>query len=498
MQGKPANGILRCCAKWRLLTFCFALAVSAQSGSAREVASAEKSVVPVLMVSDIHFEPFSDPSKAAQLAAAPVSRWAAILGGAPSPDRAARFAALQKTCHAKGFDTDYTLFASSLRAMREHASGALFITLSGDLLAHDFDCKYSVAVPHATAAGNEAFAAKTLVFVMEQFRKAFPRKPMYAALGNNDSGCGDYHLTAGNSFLKATAPAMVADVPAADRDLAQSDYVSGGYYSAMLPAPMEHTRLLVLEDLFMSEGYKTCGSKADPLPAAEQIAWLRSQLERARRDHEKVWVMAHIPPGIDPYSTIRKMVNVCAAGAPEMFLSSDALPATIADFADVVRLAIFGHTHMDELRLLRADAAGGQESAVALKIVPSISPVDGNNPAFVVGSVVHTSAVLKDYRVIAASNQTGAGTVWREKYDFDRAYSVSEFSAASLKALIADFRADGMADNAASDEYLRNFFVGDRSALLKLFWPEYTCTLENDTAAGFRSCMCGEKAGSGD
>jgi sphingomyelin phosphodiesterase acid-like 3 len=37
--------------------------------------SAPSATVPVLMVSDIHFEPFWDPGKAAQLAAKPESDW---------------------------------------------------------------------------------------------------------------------------------------------------------------------------------------------------------------------------------------------------------------------------------------------------------------------------------------------------------------------------------------------------------------------------------------
>src|SRR6185437_7580035 len=42
----------------------------------------------VLMVSDMHFDPFWDPGKAAQMAAAPESRWVSILRGPASPDRA--------------------------------------------------------------------------------------------------------------------------------------------------------------------------------------------------------------------------------------------------------------------------------------------------------------------------------------------------------------------------------------------------------------------------
>ncbi len=453
-----------------------------------------KIAVRVLMVSDIHFEPFWDPGKVKKLAAAPVPKWGAILGAPPSADRAGQFAALQKTCHAKGIDTDYTLLASSLRAMRTDANGVRFVTVSGDLLSHDFSCKYTTLFPHSTAAGYQAFAAKTLEFVMHELRGAFAGVPVYAALGNNDSGCGDYHLDASGQFLAATGAAMLADVPKAELKAARRDYGALGDYSVTLPAPMGRTRLLVVDDIFMSENYSTCGGKHDAAPAAAQITWLRTQLERARRNREQVWVMSHIPPGINPFSTIRKMTNVCAGDKPAMFLTSDALPATIADFGDVVRLAIFAHTHMDELRLLRAPEAGEHENPVALKMIPSISPVHGNNPSFVIASVDPATAVLKDYRVIAASNLTGVDTKWSREYDFDRAYKEPAFSPASVEQLIAGFRADPGAKTQASEDYLRDYFVGDRSQLLKLFWPEYVCTLDHYTAAGFKACMCGAGA----
>jgi sphingomyelin phosphodiesterase acid-like 3 len=127
---------------------------------------------------------------------------------------------------------------------------------------------------------------------------------------------------------------------------------------------------------------------------------------------------------------------------------------------------------------------------VALKMVPSISPVDGNNPSFVVAQVDGATATLKDYRVIAASNQTGIGTKWTEEYDFDKAYAEPDFSARSLTELVAGFLADPQAEKAASEAYLKNYFVRDASLALKLFWPQYVCSLQNRTADAYRTCLC--------
>jgi sphingomyelin phosphodiesterase acid-like 3 len=457
--------------------------------------------VPVLMVSDIHFEPFWDPGKTQRLFAAPIAEWNTILAAPSTAGQSQSFAALQQTCKASGVDTSYTLFASSLKAMRADARGAKFITLSGDLMSHKFACKFETLFPHAQPGEYRAFAEKTVDYVMMELRGAFPRVPVYAALGNNDTDCDDNRLNAHGEFLAGTGKAMTADLPAPEQSLALATFAAGGYYAAALPAPMRHTRLLVLDDLFMSAKYSTCpdrsnptGGKPNPTEATEQIAWLREQLDAARREHEKVWVMGHIPSGVDPYSSILKLVQVCSGATPVMFLSSETLPETLAEYGDVVRLVIFGHTHMDEMRLLKPSNGSVDRNVdhgpVAVKVVPSISPVVGNNPSFTVARIDPVTAEMADYKVVMASNQTGVDTTWTEEYDYAKAYSEPSFTASAVADLISRFKADSTAQTSVSQSYLRDYFVGNRSMALKLFWRQYTCALTNGTADSYRACAC--------
>jgi sphingomyelin phosphodiesterase acid-like 3 len=74
--------------------------------------SAAGRTIDALFVSDIHFDPFQDPAKAAKLKAAPVSEWNAILAGPTPADQAARFVEVQKTCKVRGADTSYALYES--------------------------------------------------------------------------------------------------------------------------------------------------------------------------------------------------------------------------------------------------------------------------------------------------------------------------------------------------------------------------------------------------
>jgi sphingomyelin phosphodiesterase acid-like 3 len=148
---------------------------------------------------------------------------------------------------------------------------------------------------------------------------------------------------------------------------------------------------------------------------------------------------------------------------------------------------------MDEMRLLKPEGKNTQaenDSTVALKIVSSISPVDGNNPSFTIARVDPSTAVLEDYEVIAASNQTGVATRWAKEYDYRETYHEKEFTPATLGKLLGEFRADSTASAAISQAYIRDYFVGDASLLLSPFWPQYVCALDNRTSKSFAACVC--------
>ncbi len=146
---------------WLLILASFSVAGQAQQRAVREV------TFPALLVSDIHFDPFHDPCKVRQLAPAPVSKWSSLLSAADSGDQAEAFAKLQQSCQARGVDTPYVLLHSSLEAMWQRQKDAKFMMVSGDLMAHNFSCRYATLLPEAKAGEYEAFVLKTVSFVME-------------------------------------------------------------------------------------------------------------------------------------------------------------------------------------------------------------------------------------------------------------------------------------------------------------------------------------------
>jgi sphingomyelin phosphodiesterase acid-like 3 len=460
-----------------------------------------RETIPALLVSDIHFEPFWDPARAAQLATAPVSKWTAILAATPSSDREQRFQALQQGCHVRGADTSFALYESSLKAMRTQAARVGFVTVSGDLLSHSFQCKFEALFPHSSPEALHTFAEKTLDYVVGELYRSFPRVPVYVALGNNDSDCGDYQLDAHSQFLETSGREVTKNFPASERPSAQKDFAAGGYYSVSLPAPIKNARLLVLNDIFMANSFQTCSGKADSTGADAQLAWLARQLAEARAHQQKIWVMGHIPPGVDLHATVRRMAGVCSGQPPKMFLSSEKLANLLAGYGDVVQLAIFAHTHMDEMRLLKPESGGGSSASangveaktaqgVAVKMVPSISPINGNSPSFTLAQVDPSTAALMDYKVFTASNQTGVDEIWKEEYDFARSFHEADFSSSSVSELMRGFAADPSAKTEASQNYIQDFSSGYLSPVLQAFWPQYVCTLSNNTVQAFRACVC--------
>jgi sphingomyelin phosphodiesterase acid-like 3 len=460
--------------------------------------------LPILMLSDIHFDPFRDPTLVPQLVAASVKDWPKILSTPATPAAKQAYADLQKTCGAKASDTSYTLFADSLTAEHAQMPAPLFVTVSGDLMAHQFDCRFKTLVPKGTEADYSTFASNTVAFVAQQIHNTFPKTPIYFALGNNDSGCKDYREDSNSAYLKADGFTFAdTALNKQNQQAIRASFSAYGDYRVDLPSPFKNTSLLVMQDIFESKKYKSCDGKDSDKGAEEQIAWLRKELDNARLHHQHIWVMAHVPPGVDAYDTVTKAArekssnDSCPYEKPEMFLSSQLFSDALRDYTDVITLALLGHTHMDEMRLFSAKDGTG---AIPGKLVPSISPVDGNNPAFTIGYANPTTATLMDYSVFAANNQSGFNNRWSLEYTYSATYHQPDYTAASLTKLINIFLKDSKSQAPETQAYESFYFVSGptsglslKAAAMSVIWPVYACSLTNDHKKPFVDCACAGK-----
>ncbi|MBV8274295.1 MAG: metallophosphoesterase [Verrucomicrobia bacterium] len=414
-----------------------------------------------LLLSDLHFDPLADPSLVKRLIDAPVSDWEAIFASSKQAGYA----------HAPQ-DANYPLIKSALSAAAEQTS-ADFVIATGDYLRHDFQNAFLKV--GGTSDEFADFATKTAVFVVHALQTTF-RVPVYLALGNDDSPCGDYRVDPGGPFLAQLADSL--EVLRNHPDAA-ADFRVAGFCELPHPTLAGH-EILVLNTVLWSLSYSNCGSDSGD-PGSAEMQWLSWQLYRAKASGNQVTLMMHIPPGIDSYKSSRSGTGKAATEfwRSQFFTQFVDLMKT---YAGIVQIGLAGHTHMDDFRIL---SPGDSTAPIAFRITPAISPIFGNNPAF---SVLQYQASTGEVADVATYYLDLAGGVpdakWALEYRFSTAYGYNTFSAKTLESLAAAIH---------SDPSVRHVFAGYYAAsapspITGENWQFYACSETHFTSAEYGRC----------
>jgi sphingomyelin phosphodiesterase acid-like 3 len=389
----------------------------------QQAAPAHVAAGQVLVMSDLHFDPMADPSLVDQLAAAEPQQWSPVLDS--SSDR---------SLGRYGRDSNWMLLRSALQRMAETLPKPGFVLISGDFLAHRFRQEFDAAAKDHTDAAYRIFVRKTMQFIGLQLEDAFPATPILPALGNNDEECGDYQLQPGGPFLADVLPILRRLVGSAGGPGFDRDWPGYGNYSARAGG----IRVLSTNTNFLSVHYRNaCGSATDGDPGRATLAWLEAELAAAKEAQERVWLLYHIPPGIDGYATLRQ--GACPGTMIPMWdqAYAGAFAALLRRYADTVTASFAGHTHMDDFRLI-----GDTEGRFAFALItPAVSPIFGQNPAF--RTVTYDSAGgILDQTTYGLANLPqavaaigGTPPEWRAEYTFTRQWSLPRVDLPSLDHL---------------------------------------------------------------
>lgn len=432
-----------------------------------------------LHVSDIHFNPFDPAIGARALVTTPISGWNRYFGS------------LGDTSLSQyGEDTNHALYDTALAAIGSAGAGADFAIVTGDLLAHRFpdNTESVLGFPQHSAASN-AFAVRTTLFVLERLKQALPGKPIFVALGNNDSSCGDYQIDPAGTYLAATRE-MVRDLAGPEylADDFDQTYLAGGYYAARHPTVPDLT-ILVLDDVLWSARYDNACSDTGLAAANAMLAWLEQRLADARAAGGRVWLMHHIPVGMDPYASAHSKAAACADKLVPMLAEpfGSTYVSLLAEYGDVVASSFVGHTHFDDYRLLR-DTAGTVTGVE--KIAPAISPIFGQNPGFLTFSYERATGSLADFSATYLANLATAANPaaadWREEYAFAAAFRQKDFSPASAEAMWRSFSAEGTAD-----DLFRKLYNVSHGELTADGIDAWICAIGHVDVAGYTKCYCG-------
>jgi sphingomyelin phosphodiesterase acid-like 3 len=453
------------------------------TATGQQAAPAPANAGQVLVMSDLHFDPMADPRLVDQLAAAEPELWSAVLDS--SDDR---------SLGRYGRDSNWMLLRSALRQMAETLPNPAFVLVSGDFLAHGFRQEFDVAAKDHSDAAYRIFVRKTMQFLEQQLEQTFPATPILPALGNNDEECGDYQLQPGGPFLVDTLPILRRLVGGAGGPGFDRDWQSYGNYSARVSG----IRVLSTNTNFLSVHYRNaCGSAADGDPGRATLAWLEAELAAAKEAQDRVWLLYHIPPGIDGYATLRQ--GACPDTTIPMWdqAYAGAFYALLRRYADTVTVSFAGHTHMDDFRLI-ADAEGRFGFVL---ITPAVSPIFGQNPAFrtvtydAAGGILDQTTYDLTNFPQATTAAGGAPPEWRAEYSFTRQWSLPRVDLPSLDrlySLITDARAEReqwhMIFPVSSPVYWTPF--SGRSEQLAQAVRAFRCASGNVALSDYQQCYC--------
>ncbi|MBO3697283.1 metallophosphoesterase [Roseivirga sp. E12] len=435
-----------------------------------------------LSLSDIHFNPYYDTTLLKQLIANPANKWESIF----ETSKVTGFGYYGWQTDWTKIDTNWNLFKSSLDEIVAVNPNPDFITINGDFLGHEFEQVF-VKYYKSDEVAMRDFITKTIDFVSSQIEKRFPGTPIFPTLGNNDAFCGDYEIRDSGSFLSRTAPIFARNLKGLiDTQEFNESYKKGGYYIAENPNNPRH-KVISLNTVMMSGKYLDAKNNVcQSLPSKSVIdgyvqdmfAWLDKNLSEAKSNGDKVWLMYHIPPGINAYSSI----DATPAYYYQEQYNQQYL-AMVDKYSDVIIAQLGGHTHMDNFIVIN----GSTTPNSFVHISPAITPVYENNPGFLEYTYTPSSGELIDYNVHGFDDvQASTKPNWSKEYTFSTTYNQDKLSPANLKSVYTSFTTDA----AAKKHYIDYYVVEDTAQTIKeADWNYYYCAFGNQTAETYSSCL---------
>jgi sphingomyelin phosphodiesterase acid-like 3 len=429
-----------------------------------------------LNFSDVHFDPFYDSSLVKKLAASDYKEWEDIFSKSEI-----------KTLSTYGSDSNFPLLISVLQDVKSRMPSPDFIVITGDFLGHNFYKGFKKYFPSGDI-DTINFISNCMKFVTTMITKYFPLTAIFPSVGNDDSYCGNYMIEPGGDFLK-----MVSEIwePLVNKDRNnesfQKTFSKGGYAELNL-SQRENYKMIILNTIFFSSGYKNqCGDTlADP--GSDELNWLKEKLQECRNNGYKVWLSYHIPPGIDIFGTINGDGN-CEEKIYPTWKSkyNDEFTKIITEYAQVININLAGHFHRDDFRIFYNE--GNPVSYIHL--TPSISPIYGNNPAYQIVQYDSVNYGLLDYDTYYLKNLTLPDSVyWTLEYNFRNVYNQNYISPASLSN-ISDLI---FSDSTFRAEYSMFYTTSNPNVFKNNYtnWFYNWCGFGHLTKEDYAKCLCGD------
>lgn len=417
----------------------------------------------VVVFSDIHFDPFYDAAIFQQLVNADPSNWASIFASSTSTDLS-----------LWGSDTNYPLLSIAMSSIKNNGSDATMFIFTGDMLVHSFSSKFYALYGSTDSKAMQAFADKTVVFLTQYIRSSCGDAPILFVLGNNDSYT-DYQTEPNGSFLENSAEPLYVNflnsIP--DHQTFVNTYDAGGYY-VIDPVGLNFEVVALNTVLFSVEAVGDVDAAAQA-----ELDWFSTTMASAKASGKKVWILMHVPPGVNVRKTAKSVdQNGHITEAKMMWQTTyqERFLQILSGYSDIVAMMLAGHTHMDEYKLPDG----------SLEITPAISPIDGNNPAFKIFTFSSDAFQPSDY-VAWNYDLASKPAQFTNYYTFSTQYSETGTLDDFLSQLYSLF-----SSNPDDRSCYKNYYFSGHSAsdpITDTNWPVYWCGIKMMTEQDMIDCV---------
>ena len=308
-----------------------------------------------------------------------------------------------------GCDPPIALIASAAKAAKATGQSKNFLLYTGDFSRHAIELMPDAHANVSNVIGEVASVVKAHL----------PDMPtIFGALGNDDGPQNYFQPVTSDKPANDWFTLLEAKLNSSwslDADAAKQ-FRYGGYFEARVG----NLTILSLATVIYSVRHQPVQPEEDPF---HQFAWLSRRLKEAADEGRRVWIIGHIPPGIETFGYTELWHPRFLARYLEI-VQDRLLGSTIA-------AQLFGHVHKDEFRLLPDPPPG----AGPIFLSSALSPVYYNNPAFKLVKYSKSTGRILDFETFIS--EISGQLDWKFAYRFNATFS----GFGSVGLVMEDFRA---------------------------------------------------------
>jgi 3',5'-cyclic AMP phosphodiesterase CpdA len=350
-----------------------------------------------------------------------------------------------------GCDTPASLLNSTFAAMRNVNPSPDFIIFTGDAPAHGLSSEQQLTAIQHVASIVSAF---------------FPNTLLIPSIGNNDV-YPDYSCACSDPRMELIFTSYLKWIPANQ----SATFLKMGAFAI---SPVPGLRVVSINTILYSvRNSNSSGMGTDP---CGQFAWLKSVLDDAQAAKEKVYIVGHILPGLDPDYLTPLWVPQYSSQFVDLVLQ----------YGDTIYASLYGHIHRDEFRILSpSDKKRSEPQNWSLLTASSISPVFDNNPTFRMYYFNDTFELMdydEYYMDLYLANLMGVAN-WTMEYSYSDSYKQNSLSTSSLNTLYSRLQSEPTLFSQWYDRRVGQFVDSKLAAL---------CVLNSPDSASFLACIANQ------